>query len=60
MSSQVPSEPDPNNSNIISVLFKLPNGLRIERRFRNTDTLTVSFSLISMLGVRHIMIPQAL
>lgn len=41
MASQVPSEPEPNCPSAISVLFKLPNGQRIERRFQSTDSLNV-------------------
>lgn len=41
LASQVPCEPDLNNPKTISVLFKLPNGQRIERRFEHTDSLKV-------------------
>ena len=38
----MPTEPEDNQPNVISVLFKLPNGSRVERRFRNADTMKVS------------------
>ena len=41
MASQVPNEPEQNHPNSIGVLFKLPNGQRIERRFYSTDSLRV-------------------
>lgn len=36
---EIPSEPEPNDSEAITLLFVLPNGLRLERRFRRTDEL---------------------
>lgn len=46
MASLVPSEPEPNHPNSISVLFKLPNGQRIERRFFSTDSLKDVYNYI--------------
>lgn len=39
---EVPNEPDPSDTNAILLLFILPNGVRLERRFRRTDLLKVS------------------
>ncbi|XP_013116262.1 FAS-associated factor 2 [Stomoxys calcitrans] len=39
LAQQVPSEPPADAPNAISVVFKLPNGARIERRFFHTNTL---------------------
>lgn len=39
----VPSEPDEESPNAISIVFKLPNGMRITRRFKKSDSLNVSF-----------------
>ncbi|XP_053694542.1 FAS-associated factor 2 [Sabethes cyaneus] len=39
LSSQVPSEPEPGASGTISIVFKLPSGLRLERRFQSSNTL---------------------
>lgn len=36
---EIPTEPAPNDSDAITLLFVLPNGLRLERRFRRTDEL---------------------
>lgn len=46
ISSRVPSEPQLNTPNSISVVFKLPNGARIERRFLNTDSLQDVYNYI--------------
>lgn len=43
---QLPSEPGPNDPEAIKILLKLPNGVRLERRFYKTDSLAVSFLLI--------------
>lgn len=43
LASQVPSEPELNNPKTVSLLFKLPNGQRIERRFEDTHLLKVRF-----------------
>ncbi|KAM7351331.1 fas-associated factor 2 isoform 1-T2 [Cochliomyia hominivorax] len=40
MAEQVPAEPPADAPNAISVVFKLPNGARIERRFLLTNSLT--------------------
>lgn len=42
LASRVPSEPPHGAPNAISVVFKLPSGARIERRFLTTDSLQVS------------------
>lgn len=39
LASQVPSEPEPGASGTISIVFKLPSGLRLERRFHSSNTL---------------------
>lgn len=39
---QVPSEPPEDGANAISIVFKLPNGMRVTRRFLKTDSLNVS------------------
>lgn len=41
LAANVPSEPPLNSPDAISVVFKLPNGLRLERRFLNSHTLKV-------------------
>lgn len=43
LANQVPSEPADNNPNAVNIVFKLPNGMRITRRFLTTDSLHVSF-----------------
>lgn len=48
MASQVPSEPEPNHPDTIGVLFKLPDGQRVERRFKSSDSLKVSESFCSI------------
>lgn len=40
--SQVPSEPSEDSTDAISIVFKLPNGMRITRRFLKTNSLNVS------------------
>lgn len=39
---EVPAEPDSQDSEAILLLFILPNGMRLERRFRRSDMLKVS------------------
>uniref|UniRef100_A0A1A9W0Q3 UBX domain-containing protein n=1 Tax=Glossina brevipalpis TaxID=37001 RepID=A0A1A9W0Q3_9MUSC len=39
LSERVPTEPPADAPNVISVVFKLPNGARIERRFLHTNSL---------------------
>lgn len=48
MAEQVNTEPSADAPNVISVVFKLPNGARIERRFLQSNSLKVS--TISSLG----------
>lgn len=45
MAEQVPSEPPADAANAISVVFKLPNGTRIERRFLQSNSLIVSYCI---------------
>lgn len=40
---QVPSEPLETDANSISIVFKLPNGMRITRRFLKSNSLNVRF-----------------
>lgn len=40
---QVPSEPLESDSNAISIVFKLPNGMRITRRFLKENSLNVRY-----------------
>ena len=42
LATKVPSEPDLNAADTISVVFKLPSGKRLERRFHSSCTLNVS------------------
>lgn len=44
MAALVPSEPELTHPNAVSIMFKLPNGQRIERRFLNTESLKVRSS----------------
>lgn len=46
MATQLPSEPLEVATNAISIVFKLPNGMRIERRFLTTNSLSVSLKYI--------------
>lgn len=39
---QVPSEPADTDPNALDIVFKLPNGMRINRRFLKSDSLSVS------------------
>lgn len=41
--NQVPSEPSEDSANAISIVFKLPNGMRITRRFLKSNSLNVSY-----------------
>lgn len=43
MASLVPSEPQTTDPESITVVFKLPNGTRIERRFLKSNSLKVYF-----------------
>lgn len=43
----MPAEPDPSDADAILLLFILPNGTRLERRFRRTDLLKVSVNYIA-------------
>ncbi|CAD6999595.1 unnamed protein product [Ceratitis capitata] len=44
LAEKVPNEPPAGASDVISVVFKLPNGARLERRFLNSHSLIVSWS----------------
>ncbi|CAD7080011.1 unnamed protein product [Hermetia illucens] len=46
LASRVPSEPPHGAPNAISVVFKLPSGARIERRFLTTDSLQDVYNYI--------------
>ncbi|XP_058056947.1 FAS-associated factor 2 [Anopheles bellator] len=46
LADQVPSEPEAAAQDTISIVFKLPSGLRLERRFHNTDTMTDIYNFI--------------
>ncbi|XP_063244113.1 FAS-associated factor 2 [Bacillus rossius redtenbacheri] len=37
--TRIPEEPSPNDANAVHIVIKLPNGLRLERRFLQTDSL---------------------
>lgn len=50
LAMRVPSEPLENAPNAISIVFKLPNGMRVTRRFLTTDSLGVSNLLLLFLG----------
>lgn len=39
LASQVPSEPETGAPGVISIVFKLPTGQRLERRFHSSNTL---------------------
>lgn len=39
---KVPSEPDASNPDAVHVVFKLPSGCRLERRFLKSHSLEVS------------------
>lgn len=40
--SEIPDEPELSDPDAVRIVLKLPNGTRIERRFRKTDSLKVS------------------
>lgn len=48
LASQVPSEPEMNHPQTVGVLFKLPNGQRIERRFKDSDLLKVCTTILNI------------
>lgn len=43
---KIPPEPPADTPNVISVVFKLSNGERIERRFLHSDALMVMNQMI--------------
>lgn len=49
---KIPPEPSADTPNVISVVFKLSNGERIERRFLHTDALTVRVRNIRSTAIR--------
>ncbi|XP_045477648.1 FAS-associated factor 2 [Harmonia axyridis] len=44
--SKVPNEPDPSDPDAVHVVFKLPCGLRLDRRFLKTHSLEVVFYFV--------------
>lgn len=46
LASQVPSEPETGAPGVISIVFKLPTGQRLERRFHSSNTLKVTHYLM--------------
>ncbi len=46
LAMSVPSEPQENATDAISIVFKLPNGMRITRRFLTSDSLVVIHNFI--------------
>ena len=38
---QLASEPDIDDPDAIKIMLKLPNGMRLDRRFRRTDSIKV-------------------
>ncbi|KFB45624.1 hypothetical protein ZHAS_00013616 [Anopheles sinensis] len=46
LAEQVPSEPEAGAPDTISIVFKLPSGLRLERRFHNTNTMNDIYNFI--------------
>ncbi|XP_035794477.1 FAS-associated factor 2-like [Anopheles albimanus] len=46
LADQVPKEPEAGEPGTISIVFKLPSGLRLERRFHNTNTMTDIYNFI--------------
>ncbi|KAK4874597.1 hypothetical protein RN001_013957 [Aquatica leii] len=43
---KVPSEPDPTHPDVVHVVFKLPSGQRLERRFLKTHSLEAIFYFV--------------
>ncbi|XP_030382943.1 FAS-associated factor 2 [Scaptodrosophila lebanonensis] len=39
LATLVPAEPSPDSIDTIAVVFKMPSGMRLERRFRQTDSI---------------------
>lgn len=42
----MPNEPDKNEKDIILIIFRLPNGERQNRRFRNNELVQILFDFI--------------
>lgn len=42
----LPTEPGPNDPDAIKILLKLPNGVRLERRFYRTDSLAILYNYL--------------
>lgn len=42
----LPPEPEPNDPEAIAVVLKLPNGVRLERRFSKTDSMSVLYNYL--------------
>lgn len=49
LANQVPQEPSDGDSDAINIVFKLPNGLRITRRFKKSHSLNVIFYFVSIM-----------
>lgn len=45
LASTVPSEPNATDNGVVMLVFKLPSGVRLERRFLSVHTLQVSFEM---------------
>ena len=43
---QLPEEPDADHPDAVKILLKLPNGIRLERRFFKNDSLQVTQSTV--------------
>ena len=43
---QLPQEPDADHPDAVKILLKLPNGIRLERRFFKNDSLQVTHSVL--------------
>lgn len=46
MASEVPSEPPADSPNSLRIVFKFPDGQRIERRFLNTHSLKDIYNFV--------------
>lgn len=46
LASEVPNEPEPNHPEVICIVFKMPSGERIERRFLRSHTLKDVYNFV--------------
>lgn len=53
--NKVPEEPDPAHPDAVHVVFKLPCGSRLDRRFLNTHSLEVRHSILYLWGQLEIL-----